>query len=86
LVKLSQQRPQDPAVWFKLAEVNGFNGNSVGIHLASAEYLILNGGIDQALEQLDYALRKSDKNFQLTTKIEQRRSDIKDYQEFLKKF
>ncbi|MEH6358364.1 MAG: M48 family metalloprotease [Pseudomonadales bacterium] len=86
LEKLSHQRPQDPAVWFKLAEANGFNGNSVGIHLASAEYLILNGGMDQALEQLDYALRKSDKNFQLTTKIEQRRADIKDYQEFLKNF
>jgi len=86
LEKLSQQRPQNPAVWFKLAEAYGFNRNSIGTHQASAEYYILTGDMDQALNQLDYALQKSDKSFQLTTKIEQRKADIRDYQEYLKQF
>jgi len=86
LEQLSLQRPQDPAVWLKLAEANGFNHNTVGIHLANTEYFILTGDMDQALKQLDYALQKSDKNFQLSTKIEQRKTDIRNIQEYLKQF
>lgn len=86
LEKISQQYPENPTVWFKLAETYGFNHNRVGTHRASAEYYILTGSMDQALKQLDYALQKSDKSFQLTTKIEQRKADIRSYQEYLKQF
>jgi predicted Zn-dependent protease len=86
LEKISQQRPNDPAVWFKLAEANGFTHNTIGIHLASAEYYILKGNMDQAMQQLDYAYQKSDKSFQLTTLIEKRKADIQAYREELELF
>jgi len=86
LEKISQQHPQNPAVWLKLAETYGFNRDSIRTHLASAEYAVLTGNMDQALKQLDYALLKSDKNFLLTTRVEQRKADIQEYQEQLKQF
>lgn len=86
LEKISQQRPNNPAVWFKLAEANGFNQDTIGIHLASAEYFILRGNMDQAVQQLDYAYQKSDKNFQLTTLIDQRKEDIQGFREELEQF
>jgi len=86
LEKISQQHPQNPAVWLNLAETYGFNHDSIGTHLASAEYAVLTGNMDQALKQLDYALLKSDKNFLLTTRVEQRKTDIREYQEQLKQF
>lgn len=86
LEKISQQHTDSPSVWLKLAETYGFNHNTIGTHLASAEYFILRGDMDQALKQLDYARLKSDKNFLLTTRIEQREKDIRGYQELLKQF
>ena len=86
LEKISKQHPQNPAVWLKLAETYGFNHNSTGVHLASAEYAVLTGNMDQALKQLDYALLKSDKNFLLTTRVERRKADIQQYQKQLEQF
>lgn len=86
LKKISLIRPQDPAVWLRLAEANGFDNNTVGAHLANAEYFMLTGNMDAALNQLNYALQKSDKNFQLSSKIEQRKKDIINAQKYLDSF
>jgi len=86
LEKLSQQHPEKPNIWLRLAETYGLNRDPVGTHLASAEYALLTGNMDQALKQLDYALLKSDKNFLLTTRVEQRKADIQSIQEQLKQF
>lgn len=86
LDKLSKQHPQRPNLWLALAETYGLNQNRVGTHLATAEYAVLTGNMDEALKQLDYALLKSDKNFLLTTRVEQRKADIQKIQEQLKEF
>lgn len=51
-----KRRPTDPAVWYLLAEVHGLAGNIVGVHQARAEYFVLNGVLDRAIQQLGYAL------------------------------
>ena len=86
LKKVSQQQPNNPAIWSKLAELNGFNEDTVGIHLANAESFILRGHMDEALQQLHYAYQKSDKNFRLSTLIDQRKEDIKTLRKELEQF
>ena len=41
LSQLSNQRKEDPVVWYKLAEVRGLAGDISGVHKARAEYFIL---------------------------------------------
>jgi predicted Zn-dependent protease len=68
LDELSRERPDDPDVWYDLAEVPARSGNTIGVHQARAEYFTLVGDYDQAIEQLDYAKRRAGGNFQLASK------------------
>ncbi|MDY6828158.1 MAG: M48 family metalloprotease [Pseudomonadota bacterium] len=61
--RLSRSRPNDPWVWQKLMEARGKIGNLRGVHLARAEHLTLHGELDQAIDQLQYALQLSGDNF-----------------------
>jgi len=56
--------------------VQGLSGNIAGLHQSRAEYFILNGALDQAEEQLTYALKLTRGNFPKTARIEQRLKDI----------
>ena len=49
--------PQDPMIWYRLAEVRGLAGNISGLHQARAEYFILIGVFDKAREQLRLAAK-----------------------------
>ena len=62
LVNQSKRIPNDPGLWYLLAEVKGLSGNIAGLHQSRAEYFILNGILDEAERQLNYALKltKSD--------------------------
>lgn len=53
--QLAQQRSGDPEIWYELAEVSGLAGNILSVHLARAEYFLLNGVYDRARTQLEYA-------------------------------
>ncbi len=86
LLSLSKRRPIDPVVWYELAEVHGLNSNIIGVHQARAEYFLLTGRLDRAIEQLDYARIKAGDNYQLNAKIDQRVKDVRKYQEELKNF
>ena len=76
LVAQSQLNPNDPGLWYLLAEVQGLSGNIVGLHQSRAEYFILNGNLDQAEKQLNYALKLTRGDFLNSAKITQRLADI----------
>lgn len=86
LMSLSKVRPNDPNVWYELAEIHGLNSNILGVHQARAEYFILTGNMDRATEQLNYARVKAGGNYQLTAKIDQRLRDVQYYKRELKQF
>lgn len=86
LLKHSRKRPNDPWVWYMLAEVQGLTGNITGLHQARAEFFILRGNLDQAQAQLNYALKEDRSDFITTAKMEQRLRDIHQMRETLKQF
>lgn len=71
-----KQHPNDPAVWYLLAETSGLAGNIIGVHMARAEYFILNGVLDQAEKQLEYALRLAKDDYHNAAIIRTRIKDI----------
>ncbi len=80
----SEQRRQDPLLWYQLAEVRGLAGNILGVHLARAEYFILNAQFERAASQLHYAHKQSGDNRVLQGKITQRLRDIDELKKQLK--
>ena len=76
LVAQSKRRPTDPGLWYLLAEVQGLSGNIIGLHQSRAEYFILNGILDQAEKQLNYALKLVKHDYLTSAKINQRLKDI----------
>jgi predicted Zn-dependent protease len=76
LIEQSHIRPDDPGLWYLLAEVQGLSGNIVGLHQSRAEYFILNGVLDQADKQLNYAMDLSRQDYHTAAKISQRIQDV----------
>jgi len=76
LQRLSHDRPGDAQVWYELAEARGMSGNIAGVHLARAEYFILNGVFDQARQQLGFAQKLLADNYVASEKIKQRLLDV----------
>ena len=81
LVAQSKRQPNDPGLWYLLAEVQGLSGNIAGLHQSRAEYFILNGILDEAQKQLDYALKLSRADYLTSAKISQRLRDVADMRE-----
>ena len=86
LVAQSKRRPNDPGLWYLLAEVQGLSGNIAGLHQSRAEYFILNGSLDEAKKQLTYALKLTRGDFLSSAKINQRLEDVAKMQEQLEEF
>lgn len=76
LAALSEARPNDPKVWFQLAEVSGLAGDIIGVHKARAEYYILIGVYDKAKQQLSYARKLVGDNYREVSIIEARLAEI----------
>jgi len=76
LVAQSKLRPNDPGLWYLLAEVQGLAGDISGLHQSRAEYFILNGVLDEAEKQLTYALKLTGEDYHATAMINQRLKDI----------
>jgi predicted Zn-dependent protease len=72
LERYSRKRKNDDYVWYLLAEVNGLNGDILGVHEARAEYFIANGIYDKAQIHLRNAIRLAKGNFQRTAILEER--------------
>ncbi|RLA48992.1 MAG: M48 family peptidase [Gammaproteobacteria bacterium] len=86
LVEQSRLRPNDPGLWYLLAEVQGLSGNIVELHQSRAEYFILNGILDEAEKQLNYALKLAREDYLTTAKIRQRLRDITRMRERMESF
>ncbi|MGB1867890.1 MAG: M48 family metalloprotease [Porticoccaceae bacterium] len=76
LTALSRMRPEDPMIWYRLAEVRGLAGNISGVHEARAEYFILVGALDKAREQLTLAVKLVTADFKRSAIIRQRIRDV----------
>ena len=83
LLEQSRRRPNDPYLWYLLAEVQGLAGNIIGLHQARAEYFILNGILDEAEKQLRYALKLVSNDYTTGAKINQRLRDVVEMREML---
>jgi predicted Zn-dependent protease len=86
LVEQSKRRPNDPHLWYLLAEVQGLAGNIPGLHQSRAEFFILNGILDEAEKQLRYALRSVNENngsYTVSARINQRLRDVSEMREQL---
>lgn len=81
LTRLLETQRNNPAVWFRLAEVRGLAGDIGGVHLARAEYFILNGVFDQARQQLIYALDLYRKDSVRSARIKQRLHELSEIEE-----
>ncbi len=57
LTAQAKRRPNDPYVWYVLAETQGLTGNTYGLHQSRAQYFYLNGQMLAARSQLGYALQ-----------------------------
>jgi predicted Zn-dependent protease len=76
LERLTATRPGDVELWYLLAETYGLANNIPGVHQARAEFFVLTGNLDQAVEQLGFALPLVADNFQITARITERIQDI----------
>ncbi|GAB2879860.1 M48 family metalloprotease [Microbulbifer echini] len=81
LAKYSRARKKDPTVWYLLAETHGLAGDIVGVHEARAEYYILNGVFDKALQHLRHGIRMTKDNYQTNAILKQRLKDVIKMQE-----
>lgn len=72
LEKYSRKRKNDDYLWYLLAEVDGLNGDILGLHESRAEYFIANGIYDKAQVQLRSAIKMAKGNFQRTSILEER--------------
>lgn len=84
LETLLKSRPDDPDVWYEVAETRGLAGNTIGLHQARAEYFTLVGDFDQAIQQLDFAKTRAGTNFPLASKIDARQREILEQQRMVK--
>jgi predicted Zn-dependent protease len=85
LTQLSNQRKEDPAVWYKLAEVRGLAGDISGVHKARAEYFILVGAFERAKQQLNLATKLLAYDFKALSIIKQRVIDIEQMEKTLRR-
>lgn len=75
------RRNNDPYLWLYLSEIQRDSKNVIGYHQSRAEYYLLLGQYEDALNQLQFALKLTESNFQVSesimTKINSTRKSIK---------
>lgn len=62
LIKLTRTQPGNPLVWYMLAEIHGQAGNIVSVHQARAQFFLLTGRLERAIEQLEFGIKKAKPN------------------------
>ncbi|MGH1484607.1 MAG: M48 family metalloprotease [Cellvibrionaceae bacterium] len=77
LNELREARPDDPFIWYHLAEIAGLAGDILTLHKARAEYFILYGNFDNAENQLNNLLKKFSDNKTEVAIAKQRLEDVK---------
>ncbi len=72
------RRNSDPSLWFLLSEIQKDNFNVAGYHQSRAEYFILLGQNEKALNELQFALKLSQDNFQTFEIIMTKINDLRE--------
>ena len=81
LSQLSRRYPDNSYIWYELAEAYGQAGNTLGVHEARTEYFLLNGQVDKALRQLDFALRDKQLSSADIARVKQRKREAEQIRE-----
>ena len=63
------RRNDNPDLWMFLSEIQRSSKNIIGYHQSKAEYYILLGQNEEALNQLEFALKLTKNNFQASESI-----------------
>jgi predicted Zn-dependent protease len=63
------RRNDNPELWFLLSEIQRSSKNIVGYHQSRAEYFLLLGQNEEALNQLEFALKLTKNNFQVSESV-----------------
>ncbi len=63
------RRNDNPELWFLLSEIQRSSKNILGYHQSRAEYFLLLGQNEEALNQLEFALKLTKNNFQVSESI-----------------
>ena len=84
LLQLSRMRPEDPDIWYDLAEAQGLADDILGLHQSRAEFFFLTGNIDDAINHLQYARKMVGNNFALKSKLDQKLADMYSYRQKIK--
>ena len=71
------RKNNDPELWFLLSEIQRNSKNIIGYHQSRAEYFLLLGQDEQALNQLEFALQLTQNNFQASDRIMTKIVEIK---------
>ena len=71
------RKNNNPALWLLLSEIQRSSKNIIGYHQSRAEYFLLLGQNEKALNQLEYALKLVQNNFQVSERIMTKIIDIK---------
>ena len=71
------KKNKQPELWLLLSEIQRASKNIVGYHISKGEYFILIGKYDDALNELQFALRLVQNNFQVSESIMTKINEIK---------
>ncbi len=80
----SRQRPEDPAVWYYLAETAGLAKDIATVHTARAEYFFLVGDMDSSVKQLEYAIELPETPFIQKTALREKIVEVRNYKKNMK--
>lgn len=72
------KQPDNPHLWYLLAETHGLAGDILGVHEARAEYFVLTGVFTQAQKQLIYALKLIPDDYPAQARIKERIREIEE--------
>lgn len=78
LLALMKTRIFEPIIYKLLAQAEGMSENKAGMHQATAEWYVCYGDMDNAIMQLDFALKFAQDNVQLKAVIEKRKAELEE--------
>ena len=71
------RKNNNPELWLLLSEIQRSSKNIIGYHQSRAEYFLLLGQNERALNQLEFALKLTQNNFQVSERIMTKMIEIK---------
>ena len=71
------RKNNNPDLWLLLSEIQRNSKNIIGYHQSRAEYFLLLGQNERALNQLEFALKLTQNNFQVSERIMTKMVEIK---------